>query len=204
MTTVNVIQEETYASAPEEKVYVTEGQEVENNGEIVVENTEEVTQVNTDIYQVVINEGEAIDDVQYGGHVINFEEPVYVVTGGENSTLPPGEGGNEGNVNIIIPDDQINAIMDEQIVKVNIRDIIYIDTWEDEEMQLAVRVDTDDADVGITYVGQATPGTPDEAPLWRIKRVVENGPHTAVVWSEGTDDFAFVWDDRRTYIYGPQ
>ena len=201
MTKVNVIQEVTEAIAPEEVVYVTEGQVVENNGDIVVENTEEITQVNTDIYQVIINEGDAIDDGQYGGHVINFEEPVYVVTGGENNTTP-GDG--EGNVNIIIPDDQVNAIMDEQIVKVNIRDIIYIDTWEDEEMQLAVRVDTEDAAEGITYVGQATPGTPDEAPLWRIKRVVENGPHTAVVWSEGTDDFAFVWDDRRTYIYGPQ
>ena len=201
MTKVNVVQETTEAIAPEEVVYVTEGQVVENNGDIVVENTEEVTNVNTDIYQVIINEGEAIDDVQYGGHVINFEEPVYVVTGGENNTTP-GEG--EGNVNIIIPDDGVTAIMDEQIVKVNIRDIIYIDTWEDEEMQLAVRVDTEDAAEGITYVGQATPGTPDEAPLWRIKRVIESGPHTAVVWSEGTDDFAFVWDDRRTYIYGPQ
>lgn len=199
MTKVNVLQEVTEAVAPEEKVYVTEGQTVDN-GEIVVENHEELTNVTTDIYQVIINEGEAIDDVQYGGHVINFEEPVYVVTGGENTT--PGEG--EGNVNIIIPDDGVTAIMDEQIVKVNIRDIIYIDTWEDEEMQLAVRVDTEDAASGITYVGQATPGTPDEAPLWRIKRVIETGPNTAVVWSEGTDDFAFVWDDRRTYIYGPQ
>jgi len=53
------------------------------------------------------------------------------------------------------------------------------------------------------YVGEAQPGTIEDASGWRIKKITydaSNNP-TDIKWAGGTRDFNKVWDDRDTYIY---
>lgn len=53
------------------------------------------------------------------------------------------------------------------------------------------------------YVGEAQPGTAEDASGWRIKEITYDGRNnpTVINWAEGTRDFNKVWDDRHTYIY---
>lgn len=64
---------------------------------------------------------------------------------------------------------------------------------------LAVRLD--DVGGGISYVGEADPGTTSSSALWRIKRLTETGPDVVVEWADGTNAFTKEWDERLTYTY---
>lgn len=59
----------------------------------------------------------------------------------------------------------------------------------------------DDTGGGVTYVGEAVPGTASSAAAWRIKRIVETGSDIAVTWASGSDAFNKSWDARTGYTY---
>jgi hypothetical protein len=59
----------------------------------------------------------------------------------------------------------------------------------------------DDAGDGVTYVGEATPGTATSTDAWRIKRITETGPDVSVQWADGDAFFDNIWDDRLTLSY---
>jgi YD repeat-containing protein len=53
------------------------------------------------------------------------------------------------------------------------------------------------------YVGKAAPGTATSAAAWQIRKIAYDlsGNPTAVLWAEGSDGFAYVWDGRAGYTY---
>jgi hypothetical protein len=59
----------------------------------------------------------------------------------------------------------------------------------------------DDAGSGVTYIGQAQPGTLVADASWKIKKVTETGDDLKVEYADGTKDFDKVWNDRATYTY---
>jgi beta-glucosidase-like glycosyl hydrolase len=59
----------------------------------------------------------------------------------------------------------------------------------------------DDAGGGVTYVGEALPGSLTSAASWRIKRITEVGPDVSIEWSDGDSNFDNVWDDRLSLSY---
>lgn len=65
---------------------------------------------------------------------------------------------------------------------------------------LALLLDDTEAG-GISYVGEADPGTATAAAAWRIKKLIETGPDVAVTWADGDSDFDNVWDNRASLSY---
>lgn len=59
----------------------------------------------------------------------------------------------------------------------------------------------DDVGAGVTYVGEADPGTATSDNAWRIKRITETGPDIVIAWADGVATFVKVWDDRTSYTY---
>jgi hypothetical protein len=60
-----------------------------------------------------------------------------------------------------------------------------------------------DFDGTFTYIAEALPGTSTSSATWRIKRVYED-PTTkdiTILWADGTNNFAKVWDNRLGYTY---
>jgi hypothetical protein len=53
------------------------------------------------------------------------------------------------------------------------------------------------------YIGRAEVGTAIEKdkPIWQIRKVLTVGGETVITWSEGSDRFVFIWDDRASYTY---
>ena len=70
----------------------------------------------------------------------------------------------------------------------------------EDQMTFAKRVDF--VTESLIYRGEATVGTDDSEPLWRIRRI-EIGVDDDVTekWADGTDEFIHVWADRLTYTY---
>lgn len=66
---------------------------------------------------------------------------------------------------------------------------------------VAYAVELDDAGGGVTYVGEADPGTATSDPNWRIKRITEVSGDIAIEWADGVAAFSKVWDDRAGYTY---
>jgi hypothetical protein len=66
-------------------------------------------------------------------------------------------------------------------------------------MQYATELD--DAGAGVTYVGEAVPGSATGDPAWRVKRITETGPDVSITWADGDADFDNVWDSRATLSY---
>jgi hypothetical protein len=59
-------------------------------------------------------------------------------------------------------------------------------------------VDTEGVD---TYIGEALPGSNESAPVWRIKRVTEDGDDITILWANGSAEFDKIWDDRASFTY---
>ena len=53
----------------------------------------------------------------------------------------------------------------------------------------------------ITYVGKAARLSPSSSQVWQIKRIDTGTLAADISWSDGTDKFDKVWDDRATYTY---
>lgn len=62
-------------------------------------------------------------------------------------------------------------------------------------------VELDDVGSGVTYVGEALPGTLVSASTWRIKKITETGADIAITWADGVSTLTKKWDDRLTYTY---
>jgi hypothetical protein len=52
------------------------------------------------------------------------------------------------------------------------------------------------------YVGRAMPGTAAAAAAWQIQKIVygASGP-TSYAYPAGNNSYAYVWNDRATYVY---
>lgn len=70
----------------------------------------------------------------------------------------------------------------------------------EEAVPYAERVDF----VGATiiYRGEATVGTLDSAPLWRVRRITLNSEGDATTeWADGNSNFDNIWDNRASLSY---
>lgn len=65
------------------------------------------------------------------------------------------------------------------------------------EAALARRVDLSGDTV--IYKGEAAPGTPEDAPAWRISKTII-GDEVVTTWAKAAA-FVCVWNDRATYTY---
>lgn len=59
----------------------------------------------------------------------------------------------------------------------------------------------DDVGAGVTYIGEADPGTLTSAATWRIKKLTESGDDLVIQWADGVGTFTKEWDERLTYSY---
>jgi hypothetical protein len=60
----------------------------------------------------------------------------------------------------------------------------------------------DEAGAGVSYMGEAAPGTGTDEALWRIRRITESAGDVTVEWADGDSSFDNVWDDRAGLTYG--
>lgn len=66
---------------------------------------------------------------------------------------------------------------------------------------LATRVDDVGGTPDITYVGEADPGSLTANPVWRVKRITDDGSEFTTVQWAGTGVFDQIWDDRASLTY---
>lgn len=60
----------------------------------------------------------------------------------------------------------------------------------------------DDAGAGITFIGEAQPGSLTSSPVWRIRRLDESGdPEIIILFADGNDLFDNIWDNRVSLNY---
>ena len=59
----------------------------------------------------------------------------------------------------------------------------------------------DDAGAGVTYIGEALPGTDTTASGWRIKRTTVSGSDIMIEWADGDSMFNNIWDNRELLSY---
>jgi len=60
----------------------------------------------------------------------------------------------------------------------------------------------ENGDDGMTYQGEARPGTLTSTTGWRIKKLTyENSRVVKIEWAEGDPSFGYVWDSRAGYNY---
>ena len=59
----------------------------------------------------------------------------------------------------------------------------------------------DDAGSGVTYIGNALPGTTTSSANWKIKRMTEVGADITIVWADGDSLYDNVWDNRASLSY---
>ena len=59
----------------------------------------------------------------------------------------------------------------------------------------------DDVGGGVTYIGEAIPGTALSAATWRIKRMTEVDPDLTIEWADGNHAFDNVWNNRASLSY---
>jgi hypothetical protein len=58
-----------------------------------------------------------------------------------------------------------------------------------------------DAGGGVSYLGEAPPGTATSAAKWRIRRITTVGNDVTIEWADGNGNFDNVWDDRVSLSY---
>jgi len=75
----------------------------------------------------------------------------------------------------------------------------YVQLTEGGNENLAFRID--EADGSTTYLGYATIGSNETAPVWRIKKIIEGTSITSLLWADGDDDFNNVWSNRAAGTY---
>lgn len=54
---------------------------------------------------------------------------------------------------------------------------------------------------GVTYFGDAQPGTATSAACWRIKKVTETSTTLVIEWASGSNHFNQIWDNRLSLSY---
>lgn len=106
----------------------------------------------------------------------------------------------ESPVHVNVSDDIYNVVVEGDGVTIQVRDSIIREVNPEEEVY-DIEIDTSVA--GVTYVGQALPGTATSSPLWRIKKITETVGGSSVDWASGGADFIHVWDNHLALTYGP-
>lgn len=106
----------------------------------------------------------------------------------------------ENQITLSIENDKIDVSVIEQPVQVIIAESS-TEVIEAEEEVYDIEIDTSIA--GVTYVGQALPGTAKDSAAWRIKKITDSAGGSSVDWANGNANFVYVWDDRLSYVYGP-
>lgn len=71
----------------------------------------------------------------------------------------------------------------------------------EETVQLASEYD--DVGGGVSYLGEAAPGTPTSAASWRIKRITQVSSDISTKWADGDANYDNIWDNRLSLSYGP-
>lgn len=70
----------------------------------------------------------------------------------------------------------------------------------EESMVYSKRIDF--VSEGELYRGEAVPGTPESASLWRIRKVLlASDDDVTETWAEGTAAFDKIWNNRSSYNY---
>lgn len=62
----------------------------------------------------------------------------------------------------------------------------------------ARRTEVSEATDESVYFGMANPGVTTSEALWQIKKITTDG---AIVWANGNDAFANIWDNRESLSY---
>jgi len=62
-------------------------------------------------------------------------------------------------------------------------------------------IEYDDSN-NLVYIGEATPGSPQDEAVWRIRKITHTGSNpTGIEWAGGTTEFNKIWDERTDYEY---
>ena len=64
---------------------------------------------------------------------------------------------------------------------------------------MAIKIDEPDSTT--TYVGEAIVSTLGSNAKWRIKKIVESGTVTAILWADGNQNYDNIWDNRASLSY---
>lgn len=110
----------------------------------------------------------------------------------------------ESVVDVTTCDDIYTVVTENNAVEVCISDVILKEVVEylpEEDEVYDIEVDTSIA--GVTYVGQAQPGTAKGTAAWRIKKITDSAGGSSVDWANGNAEFINIWDNRLSYTYGP-
>lgn len=110
----------------------------------------------------------------------------------------------ETPVNINTTEEVYTIVFDDERVKVSIADVIIKEIVEylpEEDEVYDIEIDT--SVPGVTYVGQAAPGTASSSAAWRIKKITDSAGGASVDWANGNANFVNVWDNHLAYTYGP-
>lgn len=59
----------------------------------------------------------------------------------------------------------------------------------------------DDVGSGVSYLGQALPGTSTASALWRVKKIVATGPDVVITFADGNSNFDNIWANRLGLAY---
>jgi hypothetical protein len=92
---------------------------------------------------------------------------------------------------VVVQGDGVNVSVSESII----REVAAEDEVYDIEIDTSVS--------GVTYVGEAAPGTAASQALWRVKKITETVGGSSVDWAGGAATFTHVWNDHLTLTYGP-
>lgn len=66
--------------------------------------------------------------------------------------------------------------------------------------QFSLRLDS--VSGSLTFVGEASPNSAENAAVWRIKRLDESvNKDLTILWAGGTSDFDKIWSDRTSLSY---
>lgn len=103
-------------------------------------------------------------------------------------------------VNVQVQEEAWNVIVTGDAVTVSVLDSVIREITAEDEMY-DIEIDTSVA--GVTYVGQAVPGTATSDTVWRIKKITETVSGSSVDWAGGSAAFAWSWDDHLSLTYGP-
>jgi len=67
------------------------------------------------------------------------------------------------------------------------------------EATLTIRVD--EVDSSNTYLGTASVGSATSSASWQIKKIIESGTLTSILFADGDTSYDNVWDDRASLSY---
>lgn len=54
---------------------------------------------------------------------------------------------------------------------------------------------------GVSYVGQAAPGSSTASAVWRIIKITETSTTAQGLWANASDEFNQIWDNRLILVY---